>query len=222
MAEDRSDEREALARAVRQKGVRDPRVLDAIRTVPRHRFVPEHLRADAYTDGPLPIGRGQVITQPSLVAEMMEAADLRSGDRALEIGTGSGYGAAILSRLVGRVYTIERYEEFAEIACRRFRDLGYANIEVTVGDGTRGWREHAPFDAIIVTAGSPPEVPEPLLDQLATGGGMVVPVGETPREQDLYRIVRTEEDELWREDLRTPVRFVPLVGDLGWQADQLG
>jgi protein-L-isoaspartate(D-aspartate) O-methyltransferase len=188
------------------RGIRDPRVLLAMRTIPRHRFVPPEMQAAAYDDGPLPIGLGQTISQPYVVAFMTEALKLQPQDRVLEIGTGSGYQAAILSLLVREVYTIEIIESLGKQAEARLKDMGYANIHVRIGDGYRGWPEAAPFDAIIVTA-APPDVPPALVAQLREGGCMVVPVGRY--EQDLIRLCRTPKG-LERESL-LPVRFVPMV-----------
>src|SRR2546423_12369473 len=165
-----------VQRQVARRGVRDVRVLEAMREVPREAFVPEGLEEFAYEDSPLPIEAGQTISQPYIVAAMIEAAEVQPGDRALEIGTGSGYAAAVLSQIADQVYTIERHPELAETAKMRFRELGYDNIEVRVGDGTLGWPDAAPFDAIIVTAAGP-GIPKPLREQLAIGGRLVVPVG---------------------------------------------
>jgi protein-L-isoaspartate(D-aspartate) O-methyltransferase len=196
------------------RGVRDPRVLNAVRTVPREAFVPERLRPFAYEDGPLPIGEGQTISQPYIVAVMTEAAQPKPGDRALEIGTGSGYGAAVLARIAAEVYTVERLASLAESARRRFGELGYHNVHVLLGDGTLGWPEHAPYDAIVVTAGGP-KVPPALLDQLAVGGRLVMPIGSQSRFQRLVRVVRRGADKYDHEELEE-VAFVPLIGAEGW------
>ena len=201
--------REALVASLEGAGyVSSPRVLAALRQVPRHRFVPDASLADAYGDWPLPIGAGQTISQPAVVAEMTEALDPRPGQRVLEIGTGSGYQAAVLSALAGEVYTIEIVPELGERAAKRLRELGYANVHVRVGDGYRGWPEHAPFARIIVTA-APPEIPQALLDQLADDGVLVAPVGEEQATQWLVR-VRRKGRELTQEHLDW-VRFVPMV-----------
>jgi protein-L-isoaspartate(D-aspartate) O-methyltransferase len=199
------------------RGVRDPAVLAAMRAVPRERFVAEGQAAFAYTDGPLPIGEGQTISQPYVVALMTEALRLTPRDRVLEIGTGSGYAAAVLAVIVAEVYTIERLPGLAESARRRLTELGYANVHVRQGDGSLGWPEHAPYDAIVVTAGGP-EVPPSLLRQLAIGGRLVMPVGPTPHEQMLVRVIRTGPDAYERESLGE-VAFVPLIGAEGWPAE---
>ena len=196
-----------------------PRVLDALRRVPRHRFVPGPHRSRAYEDRPFPIGEGQVITQPSLVARMAAAARIRPGDRVLEVGTGSGYGAAVLAELAARVRTLERRERFVETARRRLAALGYENVEVVRADGSRGDPEGAPWDAAVCTAGAP-EVPEPLLEGLRPGGWLVIPLGGRPREQTLFRVRRSREGVRKRESLG-PVRFVPLVGEAGWPAESV-
>jgi len=200
-------------RHIRARGVRDPRVLAALAAVRREAFLPPELEELAYEDRPLPIEAGQTISQPYIVAVMTEALALESDDTALEIGTGSGYAAAVLSHVAKQVYTIERHAQLAEIARERLARLGYANVEVRCGDGTLGWSEHAPFDAIIVAAGGP-DVPRALLDQLAMGGRLVIPVG-TGRAQELVRVIRVGETEYKREDLGA-VQFVPLIGAQGW------
>lgn len=201
--------REALVRRIEASGyVKSARVLAALRQVPRHMFIPEVPLADAYADMPLPIGSGQTISQPTVVGEMTDALELRGRERVLEIGTGSGYQAAVLSVLAAEVYSIEIVPELGERAARRLRALGYANVHVRVGDGYAGWPEHAPFDRIIVTA-APPEIPRALTDQLAEGGVLVAPVGEQYETQWLVR-VRKKGDVLRRERLE-PVRFVPMV-----------
>lgn len=208
----------ARARMVQEhlvaRGIREPRLLDAMRTVPREAFVARELAELAYDDTPLPIAVGQTISQPFIVAEMIRAAEIAPGERVLEVGAGSGYAAAVMSRIAGAVFAIERHEELARAARERCRELGYDNVHVLHGDGTRGWSEHAPFDAIIVSAGGP-SAPPPLLKQLAIGGRLVIPVGETPRQQRLIRIVRRSEDEYEEDDLGA-VQFVPLIGAEGW------
>jgi protein-L-isoaspartate(D-aspartate) O-methyltransferase len=191
---------------IEARGVRDPRVLAALREVPRHRFVPEAWRESAYDDGPLPIGQGQTISQPYIVAVMTEQLRPEPGDRVLEIGTGSGYQAAVLARLVARVYSIEIVPELAERARATLAALGVENVEVVTGDGYRGLPEHAPFDGIVVTA-APPQVPQPLVDQLALGGRLVVPVGSW--DQELRVLERTASGI--RSETLFPVRFVPFV-----------
>ena len=202
--------REARERMVQDqiiaRGIRDTRVLDALRKVPRHRFVPPAMAPSAYEDSALPIGLGQTISQPYVVAFMTEALELKPQDRVLEIGTGSGYQAAILSLLVREVYSMEIVAPLGKEAETRLKEMGYANVQVRIGDGYRGWPEAAPFDAIIVTA-APPDVPPALVEQLGPGGRMVVPVGLYL--QDLIRLRRTSKG-LERETL-LPVRFVPMV-----------
>jgi protein-L-isoaspartate(D-aspartate) O-methyltransferase len=207
---DEGDWRARADRMVREqieaRGVRDARVLTALRSVPRHRFVPEAWRERAYEDGPLPIGEGQTISQPYIVAVMTELLHPAAGQRVLEVGTGSGYQAAVLAPLVAQVYSIEIVPELAERARGTLAELGVANVEVVTGDGYRGLPEHAPFDGILVTA-APPEVPKALLDQLAVGGRLVVPVGGF--DQELRVIERTAEGT--RSETLFPVRFVPMV-----------
>ena len=206
-----------VERQITARGVRNPAVLDAMRTVPREAFVSDNLAEFAYEDTPLPIPEGQTISQPYIVALMIESANPRPTDRALEIGTGSGYAAAVLSQLVAEVYTIERHEQLAQLAKRRFAELGYSNTNVLHGDGTLGWPEHAPYDLILVTAGGP-QVPQPLLEQLAVGGRLIIPVGSEPRLQNLVRVTRVSEDRFDEEDLGD-VQFVPLIGAEGWNAE---
>ncbi|MFN0249446.1 MAG: protein-L-isoaspartate(D-aspartate) O-methyltransferase [Kofleriaceae bacterium] len=198
---------------IRARGVRDPAVLEAMATVPREAFLPPELAEHAYDDSPLPIEAGQTISQPYIVALMTEALGLRPGETALEIGTGSGYAAAVLAHVAKQVYTIERHAELADLARERLARLGYANVEVRCGDGTLGWIEHAPFDAIIVAAGGP-DLPTALLEQLAVGGRLVIPIG-ADRAQELVRVTRTTSTKYTREDLGA-VTFVPLIGAQGW------
>jgi protein-L-isoaspartate(D-aspartate) O-methyltransferase len=190
------------------RGIRDARVLAQMRAVPRHELVPESERDHAYEDRPLPIGHGQTISQPYVVAAMTEALELSPDDRVLEIGTGSGYQAAVLSGLCREVYTIEIVEPLAERARADLARLGYANVHVRAGDGYGGWPEQAPFDAIVITA-APKQVPQPLLDQLAVGGRLVAPVGDVF--QELIRITRTEHG--FEREALFPVRFVPMTGE---------
>ncbi len=190
------------------RGIRDPAVIAAMRRVPRHRFVPAPYSEFAYLDGPLPIGHGQTITQPYLVAYMTEALELQGREKVLEIGTGSGYQAAVLAEIARQVFTIEIVEPLASQAARTLAELGYGRVTVRTGDGYRGWPEEAPFDAIIVTA-APDHVPQPLLDQLAVGGRLVLPVGEFF--QSLVRYRRTREGYERTELL--PVRFVPMTSE---------
>ncbi|MBD3427156.1 MAG: protein-L-isoaspartate(D-aspartate) O-methyltransferase [Candidatus Omnitrophica bacterium] len=191
---------------IRMRGIQDPEVLEAMRQVKRHLFVPEHIRGLSYEDTPLPIGYDQTISQPYIVAYMTELAGLEADDKVLEIGTGSGYQAAVLARMVDQVYTIEIVKPLAESARKRFRELGIDNVNVRWGDGYKGWPDQAPFDAVIVTA-APPEIPEELVEQLKIGGRMVVPVGRFFQKINL--IIRTEQGIEKRELL--PVRFVPMV-----------
>ncbi len=193
---------------IERRGVRDPRVLDALERVPRHRFVPEDMTARAYDDNALPIGEGQTISQPYIVALMTELLKLDGTECVLEIGTGSGYQAAVLSGLVDSLYTIEIIKELADTARDRLGDLGFGNVVVRHGDGYRGWEEHAPFDAVIVTA-APDHVPQPLVDQLKEGGRMVIPVGRI--DQELVLLIK-EQGGLRRERV-IPVRFVPMTGE---------
>ncbi len=212
------DERERMVELIVRRGVRDPAVLAALRKVPREHFVAGDRAHRAYDDTPLPIGEGQTISQPYVVAVMTEALQLRPHDRVLEIGTGSGYAAAVLAVIAAEVYTIERLERLAESARRRLEELGFANVHVRHGDGSLGWPEHAPYDAIVVTAGGP-DVPRSLLRQMAVGGRLVMPVGPTTRSQRLVRVVRTGEETYDRERLED-VAFVPLIGAEGWPADE--
>lgn len=203
-----------VERTIAREGVRDPRVLEAMRRVPRHRFVPETIRPHAYEDHPLPIGLGQTISQPFIVAYMSEHAKIEASDRCLEIGTGSGYQAAVLCELCAETYSIEYFPALAESAHRNLRALGYRVFE-RVGDGALGWPEAAPFDAIIVTA-APLTVPPLLLDQLAVGGRLIIPVGGQHGPQFLERWTRrtTESGETaYDRERLTLVQFVPFLGD---------
>ncbi|HWC75069.1 MAG TPA: protein-L-isoaspartate(D-aspartate) O-methyltransferase [Gemmatimonadales bacterium] len=202
-------ERQLIAR-----GIRDANVLRAMGEVPRDAFVPQELVEFAYEDTPLPIDESQTISQPYVVALMLEALELRAGDRVLDVGTGSGYAAAVASRVAADVYGIERHASLARAASERCQRLGYTNVHIKQGDGTLGWPEHAPFDAVMVAAGGP-SVPSALKEQLAIGGRLVIPVGATPRVQNLRRIRRTAENN-WQEDDLGPVAFVPLIGVAGW------
>ncbi|MFO1122122.1 MAG: protein-L-isoaspartate(D-aspartate) O-methyltransferase [Hyphomicrobiales bacterium] len=206
----------ALIMALRNQGVRDMRVLEAIERVPREVFVEQPFLDQAYADQPLPIDCGQTISQPFIVGLMTDRLQLNERHRVLEIGTGSGYQAAVLAQLCRRVFTIERYRTLARQAEERFKQLKIGNITQLVADGMKGWPQLAPFDRIIVTAAASKEVPHALLDQLAIGGIMVIPVEERPGKQDLYRITRTESG-FEREHL-LPVRFVPLVEGVAREA----
>lgn len=203
-------------RQIAGRGVRDPAVLDAMRTVPRDRFVPEDLAEFAYEDRPLPIAAGQTISQPYIVGLMTEAAALRSEDRVLEVGAGSGYGAAVASLVAGEVWSIERHAALASEAAEILGLLGYDNAHVLHGDGTLGYPEAAPFDAILVTAGAP-SVPEALLEQLADGGRLVIPVGTDGHRQELIQVCRSGDG--FDEENIGAVRFVPLIGAQGFAGD---
>lgn len=196
------------------RGVMSGKVLEAMRKVPRERFLPIGQADYAYDDSPLPIGDGQTVSQPYIVAYMAEALSLVGGEKVLEIGTGSGYAAAILAEIASEVFTIERIEGLAEMASAVLDDLGYSNVYVKCGDGTLGWPEQAPFDGIAVTAGGP-EVPETLKQQLRIGGCIVMPVGTSSWYQELVRVTRVAETQFETENL-VPVRFVPLIGEHGW------
>jgi len=210
-------QREEMVRhQIEARGIKDPVVLSAFRSVPRHLFVSEALRDQAYGDYPLPIGEQQTISQPYIVAEMTQALELRKDDRVLEIGTGSGYQAAILAEIVYRVYTIERIRSLYIQARTLLDKLHYHNIVMRCSDGTAGWKDESPFDAIIVTAGAP-HVPEKLLDQLAEGGRMVVPVGNQ-HSQDLIKVVKDKKG-IHKSNLGG-CRFVKLIGEQGWKENK--
>ena len=202
-----------MVELIKRRGVTDERVLNAMQTVPRHLFVPKTAQSQAYSDFPLPIGHGQTISQPYIVAEMTQALALSPEDRVLEIGTGSGYQAAVLAEIAFRVYTIERIYPLYTRARKLFDQLRYHNIVMRYGDGTAGWAEEAPFDAIIVTAGAP-RIPRVLVDQLAMGGRLVLPVGDQFT-QDLVKVYR-DENGLHQTSLGG-CRFVKLVGEHGWK-----
>ena len=193
--------------------IRDPRALDAMRAVPRHLFVPEALQGRAYGDHALPIAANQTISQPYIVARMTELLEVDRHSRVLEIGAGSGYQTAVLAKVAGQVYAIERIAELAREAQARIRSLGIHNATVKCFDGTLGWSAHAPYDGILVAAGGP-KVPEPLLAQLKVGGRLVIPVGETRESQRLVRVIREEEG--FRREEHGPCAFVPLIGRYGW------
>lgn len=207
-----------VERQLRARGIRDPRVLAAMLAVPRHAFVPPELMGNAYDDQPLPIGEGQTISQPYMVAAAAEALELRGAESVLEIGAGSGYQSAVLSLLAREVRAVETHASLGASAQERLARLGYRNVQVRVGDGTAGWADAAPFDAILVSAAAP-EVPAPLVAQLAEGGRMVVPVGSAET-QRLLR-VRRRGGEIVTERL-FECRFVPLIGEYGWSADEAG
>lgn len=202
---------------IRSRGITDERVLVAMEEVPRHLFVPPDLERDAYRDHPLPIGHGQTISQPYIVAGMTALLQLKHGDSVLEVGTGSGYQAALLARIAGRILSIERIPEVARRAEENLRRAGIDGVRIVIRDGTAGYPEEAPYDAILVTAAAP-SLPSPLLSQLADGGRLVAPVGDR-NIQHLIRITR-HGDEFMRETFE-PVRFVPLIGEYGWQNEDL-
>ncbi|MFO0891755.1 MAG: protein-L-isoaspartate(D-aspartate) O-methyltransferase [Isosphaeraceae bacterium] len=204
----RSRRRAMVQDQLRARGIRSEAVLAAMEKVPRHRFVPLHLRGLAYSDGPLPIGRGQTISQPYIVALMTELAGPSKEMRVLEIGTGSGYQAAVLAACVGEVDTIEVVPDLGKTAAATLRELGYRNVQTRIGDGYEGWRERAPYDAILLTTAPPDRIPQPLLDQLKVGGRLVAPVGRD--DQKLVRITRTEKG--FEREVIAPVRFVPMTG----------
>lgn len=212
--ENRQLRQEMVEDQIKRRGVTDPATLESFVTVPRDRFIPEPQRRFAYADGPLPIGEGQTISQPYIVALMTQALQVEPGDRVLEIGTGSGYQAAILSQMAAHVYTVERIASLAKHAEEAIRSLDYQNVSFKVDDGTLGWAEHAPYDAIIVTAGGP-VVPEALISQLKVGGRLVIPVGNEVM-QTLVRVRKLSDDD-WSQESLESVRFVPLIGDQGWQ-----
>jgi protein-L-isoaspartate(D-aspartate) O-methyltransferase len=205
---------EMVERNIAARGVRDQLVLEAMRQVPRELFLPTALREFAYEDSPLPIAGEQTISQPYIVAFMAEALMLKGGEKLLEIGAGSGYAAAVLSQIAANVYTVERLGQLADKAAATLAELGYDNVHVLHGDGTRGWPEHAPYDAIVVAAGGP-QVPESLKEQLKIGGRLVIPVGADQRAQELVRVTRISNNEYSSEDI-ADVRFVPLIGEEGW------
>lgn len=204
---------EMVKKQIAARGIDDSRVLEALRAVPRHLFVDEALRDQAYGDFPLPIGQGQTISQPYIVAEMTQALQLNQDDRVLEIGTGSGYQAAVLAKIAYRVYTVERIHSLYIRTRKLFDELGYHNIVTRFSDGTCGWREEGPFDAIIVTAGSP-QIPAPLVEQLGDEGRMIIPVGDA-YSQELTKLYR-DQHGIHQTELGG-CRFVKLVGDHGWK-----
>lgn len=213
--EDRATDRQRMVeQQVKARGVVDERLLAAMTEVPREAFVSDAQAAFAYDDSPLPIEAGQTISQPYVVALMIEALNLRATDRALDVGTGSGYAAAVMARLCQRVFGVERHAGLVQSARAALTGLGYDNLELRHGDGTLGWPDKAPFDAVLVSAGGP-SVPAALREQLAVGGRMVIPVGGPGRVQHLVRITRDTADT-WSEDDLGEVAFVPLVGEQGW------
>ena len=203
-----------VERQIAARGIRDPKLLDAFRQVPRELFVSPDYGRQAYGDHPLPIEAGQTISQPYIVALMIEAAAIGPEDRVLEVGAGSGYAAAVISRIAGEVIAIERKPELVAVARERMARLGYHNVTIVEGDGTRGWPDGAPYDAILAAA-SGSHVPQPLIDQLAPGGRLVMPVGGRAWSQQLVKLTRLADGRIERERLGE-VRFVPLIGEEGW------
>lgn len=202
-------------RQVAARGISGARLLASMRKIPREFFVPETLRESVYDDSPLPIEAEQTISQPYVVALMIESAGVRDGQRVLEIGAGSGYAAAILAEMGTELYAVERHRELAELASGRLRHLGYPGARVRHGDGSLGWPEHAPFEVILVSA-SGSHVPDTLLKQLTIGGRLVMPIGEANAVQSLMRVTREGDDDFQQQELG-PVRFVPLIGVYGWR-----
>lgn len=218
MLDDMTIRREQMVAALADEfRICDPRVLAAMRQIPRHRFVPEALKAQAYRDGALPIASGQTISQPYIVARMTELLELDGTETVLEIGAGTGYQTAILATLAKKVFAIERLESLAREASSRLAGLGFRNVTLKTADGSKGWSAYQPFDAILVAAGGP-GVPAPLVAQLKVGGKLVIPVGETRENQRLIRVTRTESGT--RTEDFGPCVFVPLIGDHGWKESQ--
>jgi protein-L-isoaspartate(D-aspartate) O-methyltransferase len=219
MAETMTDytaEREAMVeRQLKGRGIADPRILDAFRAIPREAFVSDDYARLAYGDHPLPIEAGQTISQPYIVALMIDAARIGPGDTVLEVGAGSGYAAAVISRIAARVVAIERQHDLVEIARERMRRLGCDNARIVEGDGTRGWPDEGPYEAILAAA-SGSHVPQPLIDQLAPGGRLVMPLGGPGWVQELVKVTKRDDGTLERENLGG-VRFVPLIGEEGWK-----
>ena len=208
-------EREAMVeRQLRRRGIGDPRILEAFLTVPREAFVDPQYAHLAHADHPLPIAAGQTISQPYIVAVMIDAAAIRRGDTVLEVGAGSGYAAAVISRIAGKVVAIERQHDLVELARERLARLEYANVEIVEGDGTTGWTAGAPYDAILAAA-SGSHVPQPLIDQLAPGGALVMPLGQPGDVQRLVKLTKERDGRVQRSDLGA-VRFVQLIGEEGW------
>jgi protein-L-isoaspartate(D-aspartate) O-methyltransferase len=209
-------EREAMVeRQLRRRGITDKRILDAFRQIPREAFIGAEYAHAAYGDHPLPIEAQQTISQPYIVALMIQAAAIKPGDKVLEVGAGSGYAAAVISRIAGKVVAVERQHDLVEVARERLQRLGYGNVEIVEGDGTRGCRDEAPFDAMLAAA-SGSHVPPPLVEQLAPNGRLVMPIGEPGWVQNLIKVTKQEDGILKQENLGE-VRFVPLIGEEGWK-----
>jgi len=217
MAKTDSPRRERMVRELTARGIRDRAVLDALRQIPRERFVEEALGGEAYRDSALPIGEKQTISQPYIVARMSELAEPDGAGRVLEIGTGSGYQAAVLARLFERVYSVERLARLSHEALATLRDLGVENVHLKIFDGSYGWSEFAPYRAILVTAAAP-DVPPPLIDQLEEGGRLIVPIGGTDPGEDQVLVRVTKRGSGTVREEHGPCRFVPLVGRFGWSA----
>lgn len=213
MTDKYSYQRQRMVQLLEKRGIRDHRVLEAMRTIPRHQFVPVHVRTQAYGDHALPIGASQTISQPYIVARMSELLAVEPDHSVLEVGTGSGYQTAVLARLARRVYSLERIADLAHQAIQRIRELGFDNVKIQTFDGTVGWSDVGPFDRIMVTAGSP-QVPTPLLEQLRVGGRLLIPEGDRAEQVlVLYRKLR----QGVRRTVDEPVTFVPLIGRYGWE-----
>ena len=209
-------EREAMVeRQLRRRGISEQDILDAFLAVPREQFISDDYAHLAYGDHPLPIEANQTISQPYIVALMIQAAAIKPGDKVLEVGAGSGYAAAVISRIAGKVIGIERQHDLVDVATERLRRLGYDNVEIVEGDGTKGCRDQAPFDAILAAA-SGSHVPGPLVEQLAPNGRIVMPVGEPGWVQELVKVTK-QEDGILRQENLGEVRFVPLIGEEGWK-----
>ena len=215
---DFSREREAMVeRQLKRRGITEQHILDAFLKVPREAFIAGNNVHLAYGDHPLPIEAGQTISQPYIVALMIQAAGIKPGDGVLEVGAGSGYAAAVISRIAGKVIGIERQHKLVEVARERLQRLGYDNVEIVEGDGTKGWRDGAPYDAILAAA-SGSHIPRPLVEQLAPGGRIVMPVGDPGWVQQLVKVTKNDDGALVQQDLGG-VRFVPLIGEEGWKDD---
>ncbi len=209
---ERQEERNELVEQIKAQGISSNKVLQAMRNVPRHLFIPKSKRHNAYMNTPLPIGHRQTISQPYIVGYMTQLLDVQPGEKILEIGTGSGYQAAVLSELTPNVFTIEIVEALGKQARTQFDELGYNTIKTKIGDGYKGWSEHAPFDGIIITAAAP-EIPQPLINQLKPGGILVMPYGEPRGSQTLLKITKNEDGDIERREV-LPVRFVPMTGEV--------